>query len=881
MAFVLVRGLQVQFQVLVPDGVSQPISVTAMLLHEKLVGFDQKAGIKLTALGQQQYSRQRPGSQNPSRQVLSAPGAAAGELCADADEADEPMQQEDSDGEQASVGAAAGAYAVLQRKQQRAKRVREVAGAGSDAADAGTCLGVQGSAQTAAAATVGEALGSEMLAPAKRMCGVSRQGTSALTHVQQQHPSSSTMGSPTQLQQGGGHAELANLAWPGKTGNDAEACPAADSMSRHEHAAPSLQSSIAARYKSMFSLGEGGVSSNTARMPLAVARAGELCASKSGGIAPAAAAAASLHGCPSASSLSKGSAGVGPAGGSNAAAAAAMDAGGLQVTPAFSDKTPRQSVGHTGAAAEAPAAEAQQQQRAGRGSQRHVSPVHRDVGQAMSSLFDMLVDDEDAELEQPQQQQPQLQSHSISRPCSKQPFLPRGFPGASAAAAVCMPAALPVGQPVPSSSGKAEQLEQQQKGGTVRKPLVQLQRRMDGLPAGAGPAVSRPHDRASANALFGVAVQQSLRANSSSSSSLRPLNLRASLSSGAATFAAGAVARCRAPSHPDSLDPEVYQRQGFHGAAPGLHTAQAQEASQQLRTPPHQAMPVFSGLDPLVSHRSSSRVSGASSSTGQQGGAAAWHAQGDNPLQGSRVLPDFRAFAFNAGAPLAVQPAAAFKPSANSLLFGHLSAAAGQPRSLAGQQGKLLTRPSPVRSNAAAQRLPYSQQQQLGSGARVQSRSVAGELARPSSSSVPKAGMPGAVPWQQFVSVGQQAEGAQDTALAGGHQQAPEQRQAVTKQAARAAWQGQAGASNVSTAAAFAAGSLSRASLWGAGSWPRQLQKDVFREQEADNGPLIPEQVVPSLKLAAAVPPSAAVEEKEQEQPGDALDIADIFAFMR
>lgn len=871
MAFGLICGLQVQFKVLVPAGVSQPVSVTAMLLHEKLVGFDQKAGIKLPALGQQQYSRQRPGSQNLSRQVLSATGAASEGLCADADEADEPMQQ-DSNGEQASVGAAAEAYAVLQRKQQRAKRAREAAGAVSDAADTGNCRGVQTSAQTADTAIVGEVLGIELLARTKRLCGVSRQGTSALTHVQQQqHPSSSTMGSPTQLRQAGGH---------GSTGSDAEVCPAGDSMSLHQHVAPSLQCSIAARYKSMFSLGGGGVS-NTAHMPPAVARAEELRASKSGGIAPAAAAAASLHGCPSASSLSKGSAGVGPAGGSNAAAAAAaMDAGELQVTPAFSDKNPRQSVGHpAGAAAEAPAAEVQQQE-AGRGSQRHVSPVHRDMGQAMSSLFDMLADDEDAELEQPQQhqqQQPQVQSHSFSRPCPKQPFLPRGFPGApGAAAAVGMPASLPIGQPAPSSSGKAEQLEQQQKGGAVRKPLVQLQHRMEGLPAGAGPAVSRPHDRASANALFGVAVQQSLRANSSSS--LRPPNLRASLSSGAAALAAGAVAHSRAPSHPDSLDPEVYQRQGFHAAAPGLHTAQAQEASQQLRTPPHQVMSVFAGLDPPVNHRSSSRVSGASASTGQQGGGAAWQAEGDNQLKGSRALPDFRAFAFNAGAPSAVQPAAAFKPSANLLLFGHLSAAAGPPRSLAGQQGKLLTRPSPARSNAAAQR----QQQQLASGARVPSRSAAGELARPSSSSsVPKAGLPGEVPWQQFVSVGQQADGRPDTALAGGHQQAPEQQQAVTKQAARAAWQGQAGASNVSTAAAFAAGSLARASLRGAGSWQRQVQKDVFREQEADNEPRIPEQAMPPLQ-PATVPPPAAVEENEgQEQPGDALDIADIFAFMR
>lgn len=270
-----------------------------------------------------------------------------------------------------------------------------------------------------------------------------------------------------------------------------------------------------------------------------------------------------------------------------------------------------------------------------------------------------------------------------------------------------------------------------------------------------------------------------------------------------------------------------------------------------------------------------------SGSTGQQGGAAAWQAESDHQLQGSRVLPDFRAFAFNGGAPSAVQPAVAFKPSANSLLFGHLPAAAGQPRSLAGQQGKLLTRPSPARSNTAAQRLPYSHQQQ---------QLARGEPARPSnsSSSVPKAGLPGAVPWQQFVSVGQQAGGAADAAPAGEHQQTPEQQQAVTKQAARAAWQGQAqGGSNASSAAAFATGSLPRASLWGASSWPRQVQRDrdVFCEQEEHILPLIPEQppapplLVPPPAVAAVAAAAAAAE--VVDEPGDALDIADIFAFMR
>lgn len=58
------------------------------------------------------------------------------------------------------------------------------------------------------------------------------------------------------------------------------------------------------------------------------------------------------------------------------------------------------------------------------------------------------------------------------------------------------------------------------------------------------------------------------------------------------------------------------------------------------------------------------------------------------------------------------------------------------------------------------------------------------------------------------------------------------------------------------------------------------MQNDVFEE---DNEPLIPEQVVPSLQLpaAAAVPSAAAVVEMEEQQPGDALNIADIFAFMR
>jgi hypothetical protein len=59
------------------------------------------------------------------------------------------------------------------------------------------------------------------------------------------------------------------------------------------------------------------------------------------------------------------------------------------------------------------------------------------------------------------------------------------------------------------------------------------------------------------------------------------------------------------------------------------------------------------------------------------------------------------------------------------------------------------------------------------------------------------------------------------------------------------------------------------------------VQQDVFSEQGEDIVPLIPEQPPAPLQAVAPPPPAAAAAAEVVDEPGDALDIADIFAFMR
>lgn len=261
-------------------------------------------------------------------------------------------------------------------------------------------------------------------------------------------------------------------------------------------------------------------------------------------------------------------------------------------------------------------------------------------------------------------------------------------------------------------------------------------------------------------------------------------------------------------------------------------------------------------------------------------------------------------------APSAPQPAA-FKPSANSMLFGHLPAA--QPRSLA--QGKLLSKPNP---GATHSRQPQQQAQSAGrpgmqgtGAARTgtgwgQSSRPSGNSSSSSSVNLPKAGLPGTVPWQCFVGGQQQAAGLPaETPLHSQHQEPVDggceqgeqfQQQQATKQA-RAAWQGPAGAFSIkrsSTAAAFAAGNLSSSSLHLAGAganWGSPWQgHDPFEELPAAPLPAAAAfSPAPIAEAAAAVSEEAPVLAAQsdvntaagQMDVEDGLDIGDIFAFMK
>lgn len=167
---------------------------------------------------------------------------------------------------------------------------------------------------------------------------------------------------------------------------------------------------------------------------------------------------------------------------------------------------------------------------------------------------------------------------------------------------------------------------------------------------------------------------------------------------------------------------------------------------------------------------------------------------------------------------------AAFKPSANALMFGHLPEAA--PRSLA--QGKLLTRPNPAASSGASGQSHatawHSQQQQLCPAQTVSTQpfrqhpSAAGGSgweAQQHSSSTAKRPQPAAASWTQFETSyhspsggcsdapqttsnsGSRTDNSQRPAAnpAGSKQplQAVQQQQQHTRKQARATWQAPAG----------------------------------------------------------------------------------------
>lgn len=290
--------LQVTFKVSVPAGVSQALNVTAMLLHEKIIGFDQRASITLPPLGHQPgrhgpaantSSRQQlPGSsgaavaEEPSSQDGVADAGAWGEdSAAAAAAAARPKasrrataaagEEEGEDGEgggiaQEGMGAAAEGYAVLHNKQQlRAKRAREAAAARSDVhADDASAIGrgaqvLLGAADTPAAAAHG--LGS-MLPPAKRPRGSRHAALGAATLSEQdEQQRQEYLSSPhRQLEQPPHYDLTGSASFPDSmdVGPSATAGPFSD-----QNIAAPMQSSIAARYRSIFSSAAGGQPSSS------------------------------------------------------------------------------------------------------------------------------------------------------------------------------------------------------------------------------------------------------------------------------------------------------------------------------------------------------------------------------------------------------------------------------------------------------------------------------------------------------------------------------------------------------------------------------------------------------------------------------------------
>jgi hypothetical protein len=338
------------------------------------------------------------------------------------------------------------------------------------------------------------------------------------------------------------------------------------------------------------------------------------------------------------------------------------------VTPAVSDKTPRSvqsaqaggqaevQCGRGAGAAAHRAGTRQQLQQADAG--------YSGMGQAMSSLFDMLADDEDSEQQQQQQQpilQQQLGPHMLQQAhisgshlaVGRQPFLLTGSPGVAAGRAPPPQAEL---QREPAASASP----QQQQPNQVRQPLAELQLNQQ-APAQARLAASQllPHDRASASAIFGAAVQRSLRNTRSMPGTLSPTGA----ASTAAHLSLAAAVHRRGPAyHPlDDLQPP--SQQGYSGSAWGAlehQPAQLQEPSQQLMTPPHQVRSVFgqpasaaTGVD--SSHGGSSVMAAGvrPRQAGRQQAGADWGT--DNSRRGNharRDLPDFSKFAFSTGVPL-------------------------------------------------------------------------------------------------------------------------------------------------------------------------------------------------------------------------------------
>lgn len=319
-----------------------------------------------------------------------------------------------------------------------------------------------------------------------------------------------------------------------------------------------------------------------------------------------------------------------------------------------------------------------------RGVQPEASSPVRSVGQAMSSLFDMLADDDDDDLEGggggglgggvggvDRQQQHDVQHREqvkLFGAAREQQELHQRLRQVDAAPSFTVAGAAADTHSAPHARQQPLRVHQ-----PLLEPLPNTSwHQAPVVSQAAGRCVSQPTDRASASAVFGAAVQQSRRGTAGlvggkhqQFGSSSTLSLQTGLSSDTvypAAAAAGATA-----VHVEHE--EASQQQQQHLSAPRAPVLRAsafgsllqplggrggsgnQQQQQQLVTPPRQQS-VFAGLTQPGS------TSNSRSKQGRQQALSDWAAsstgsgsKADAPRNAAptKELPDFRRFAFNAG----------------------------------------------------------------------------------------------------------------------------------------------------------------------------------------------------------------------------------------
>jgi hypothetical protein len=653
--------MQVQFRVAVPAGVNQPLNISAMLLHDKFIGFDQKASMTLPALGQQ-HMRQTPGDHRSNSWQYAAGSSMAddtmgAEEAGDADTAaleDTQQHSFEAVGAVPAQGDALLGYEALKHKQQmRNKRARQAA------VDVQYGSGAGHSADVAAAGADDAAADHNydgMPPPAKRTARSSRPGDTGprqeFAAVQQQ---------AADTHEGMEHAGLGRQVGHGPSMLNQSAAHKALCSSGDQPGPPPQQSLIAARYRSMFSLSAAGglgsaqqASASSCSTAAAHGSFDGACRGDAGMGMPS-----STAGPPMAQAVT----GSGPT--------VAVDAGELQVTPSGPGKTPRplppgsthataDDAVHTHSPQQSHASQLLQQERqlqvldasaAAAGSE----PPVPQVGQAMSSLFDMLADDEDADqqdLAQEQEQHSSVQQQQYAAAQVRSRHLPVSSSAASASDAFDNLGNMRT-DPGTRNTNSLQQLQQQQQSRSL------LAERQVMHPGRGDTRESLPASASSSSTVFGAVVHRSHQATRSLMSSLQSHSRQLhsvgfGVSSEAAREQTAAVAVAGKPGLLDNPQAQHTQQQMMPAEGGSSMT------TQPLLTPPHQIRPVFtksiaagaaaSNTGSAASSRvalQSRREVAARWSAGNAAGAGSYRAGSQQPR--AKELPDFSRFAFSTG----------------------------------------------------------------------------------------------------------------------------------------------------------------------------------------------------------------------------------------